>query len=249
MSKKHSVAPGKYLNPPFDPRILKIGAPGLGSNKLQRGRIVEATADDMTGTKHGVHFLYNPVAITATHNVSNQIVNGANLGQTGTATGQMGTLVNIGGTSVDLLYDRTYELWDSSKRHTLAGRFGVYADVLAYYYLLGITGSGETTNENATVANMQQALGLTDTSTHVWQSLYPQRPISGKRLMYLYIGDKMRFYGIVTGFSVTYSHWNYAMIPSRCQVSLSLQFQEDPKTASKKINRHNLKVKSIPGSN
>jgi hypothetical protein len=250
MSKKHHSSAGKYLNPPFDPRILQVGPPNerMGSKKLVRGRLVSATAD-VSGAKHGVHFLYNPVAVNVSHNISDQIVNGANFGQTGGETGQMGTTVNIGGTSIDLLYDRTYELWDHSKRNTLAGRFGVYADVLAFYFLLGITASGETGGAgNSAIADMLQQNGLQSGNTTVWQSLYPQNPISANTLLYLYIGDKMRFYGILTSFAITYSHWSREMIPMRCQVSLSLQFQVDPKTATKKINRKHLHPTSIPGS-
>lgn len=211
----------KYLNPPFDPRILRIGAPGLGSKKLKRGRLVNATKDANTGRKHGVNFLYNPVAVSASHNLSMDVVTTPGMQQSTSASTQMGQLPNIGSVSVDLLYDRTYELWDKSKRKTLAGRFGMYADVLAFYYLLGITEKGSVFSGNAATADAGMG------SSVAWQSLYPTSYIDPTNRMYLYIGDKMRFYGTVTDMSITYSHWNEEMIPMRGQISIAMSFQTD----------------------
>jgi hypothetical protein len=209
---KHSTT-AKYLNPPFDPRILRIGAPGLGSKKLKRGRLVNAVKDKSSGRKHGVNFLYNPVAVSASHNMSMDVVNSPGLQQSTSADTQMGQLPNIGSVSVDLLYDRTYELWDRSKRKTLAGRFGMYADVLAFYFLLGITEKGTSFSGNATTADAGLGSGGLE-----WQSLYPTSFIDPTNRMYLYIGDKMRFYGTITDLSITYSHWK---TPSTCWPSSS----------------------------
>ena len=237
MTMKKNSGVGKYLNPPFDPRILTIGPPTLGSKKLRRGRIVSADTNSTTGQKHGVHFLYNPVAVSASHVVSSDVINDPTYAAPTTTPQQSGQYVNIGSTSVDLLYDRTYELWDHSLRGGLAGRFGVYADVLAFYALLGITDEGAVATGGGRPGAHQ--MGITDTGPTVtsWQSLYPVNPISATNRVFLYIGDKMRFYGTIDSFSVTYSHWNHEMIPTRCQVSVSLQFQTDPANSGHKINR------------
>lgn len=222
----HAGATEKYLNPPFDPRILRIGAPGRGAKKLKRGRLVNAIKDANTGRKHGVNFLYNPVAVSASHNLSMDVVTTPGMQQSTSASTQMGQLPNIGSVSVDLLYDRTYELWDRSKQHTLAGRFGMYADVLAFYYLLGITDKGASYGGNAATADAGMgSVGV------AWQSLYPTSYIDPTNRMYLYIGDKMRFYGTVTDLSITYSHWNEKMIPMRGQISIAMSFQTDAASA------------------
>jgi hypothetical protein len=242
MGKKHAHD-GKYLNPPFDPRILKIGAPSLGSHKLKRGRLVSAQKNATTGRMHGVHFLYNPVAVTATHSISPYAAANGAYAQSSTADPTVGQLADIGGVSVDLLYDRTYELWDKSKQGTKAGRFGVYSDVLAFYFLLGITASGATYADPIHASNPGDGAGV------AWQALYPTSAIADSNRVWLYIGDKMRFYGTITSFSITYSHWNHKMIPSRCQVSIGLNFQTDPKATSKTI-KHKYTgsiTQSIPG--
>lgn len=235
----------KYLNPPFDPRMLTIGPPSLGSKNLVRGRMVSADKNAATGMKHGVHFLYNPVAITASHNTDISAVGNGHSAQysSGSVQTQTGQVANIGSVGVDLLYDRTYELWDASQAGSMAGKFGVYADVLAFYMLLGITKTGAQTDSGlaAMLDLFQTSAGKITSST--WQSLYPTNGISPDNRMYLYMGgdavegDKMRFYGLVSDFSVTYSHWTQKMVPVRATVSIGLQFQSDPAAVDMTVNR------------
>ena len=212
---------GRYLNPPFDPRILRIGPPSLGSHKLKRGKLVRS--DNVNGKKgpmegKAVAFLYNPVAVTASHYSDPAGVMQQGGGQVST---QMGQIANLGGVSVSLLYDRTFEVWDSSKQHTLAGRYGVYSDILAFYELTGITVSTTTKKVQAGVSNTV----VTETITNFNQ--YPVNFMDPSARYYLYMGDKLRWYGVITDLEIEYSHFTQNMVPSRAAVSISMQFQKD----------------------
>jgi hypothetical protein len=216
------------LNPPFDPRILNIGNPAQ-SGRLKRGWITHAPLDGQ-GSKRGfigrVNFLYNPSAVNVSHPVSVDFAAGAGTKDPNDVS-QVGNVVGIGSLSVQLLYDRTYELWDGSKRNTPAGKFGMYADVLAFYHFLGMT---SVTEADPPVPWTRE--GYFGTESAFWATQYPITPAT-LTLAYLYIGDKLKYYGAVNGLEVTYTHWSKDMIPMRGAVTISMQLQADPNKSPK----------------
>lgn len=231
----------RYLNPPFDKRILNIGGSNtnIGAAKLKRGKLVcdQTNVKSMKGK--AIRFLYNPVSVAVSHTIGDpsgiQNMEGGAQAKT-----QNGTFTNLGGVSVSLLYDRTYEVWDRSKKGTYAGEYGVYADVLAYYQLLGLVRTTDTTQytkgpgpQNGTIVSVEKMS---------WDSV-PSHPIDPSQRYYLYVGDKLRWYGILTDFEVTYTHFTQKMVPSRAEVSMSLQFQTEPHAS--KI--HKSTVKKVRG--
>lgn len=225
MAKKKAQG-ATYLNPPFDSRLLGVGYWGYrGKGKFKRGRIVQALAP-----RQGVRFLYNPLEITANHSLSIDLMSsqGTSLDALKGLDGlQTGFLMNLGDVSVSLLYDRTYEMWDRSKAHTAAGKYGVYADVLAFYQMLNITKAH---------SSVKQTLHDLETgnfgTTEVWNSFYPKNQLT-PTLVNLFIGDTLRYYGMVQGLSITYSHFTHRMVPTRCAVDLSIQFMPDPNDSGK----------------
>ena len=210
----------RILNPPFDPRTRTIGPPGHHKG-MKRGHITLARPHPATGVKHAIRFMYNPISVQVDHGVSTPIINDPNMQQKRNM-GQMGNLVGIGRTNVQLYFDRTYETWDRSKRGTRAGRFGVYADVLAFYQMLNIAPIERDTDIERT------SWGLKITET-MWHNLYPVSPPT-YTLAYLYIGDKLKFYGQIESLNVTYSHFTQKMVPNRGVVSLSLALLSDSST-------------------
>jgi hypothetical protein len=105
-------------------------------------------------------------------------------------------------TGVKLLYDRTYELFSPPKtgRLDFANKYGVWADVAAWYVYLGLLPEMPDSWEN---------------------SLITDPPVL--KNSYLFVGPKLVYYGWVTGINVTYSHWSMQMVPSRCAVDVSFQ--------------------------
>lgn len=223
MAKKNKSGVPRVLNPKFDPRTRTIGPPGHHKD-MKRGHITMAEPHPVTGLKHTIRFMYNPISLQLDHAASQALISDPNLQQKD--QGQMGNLVGIGRTTVNLYFDRTYETWDKSLRNTRPGRFGVYADVLAFYQMLNLAPIEKETD-------IQRTMWNTTVTETVWENLYPIRPPE-YTLAYLYIGDKLKYYGQIASLSVTYSHFTQKMIPNRGVVGLSMMLLSDGSHAANK---------------
>lgn len=198
--KKKRKGSGAYraniepLNPPFDPRMRRIGNPDHAAGGIKRGWI-QTEEDNLR-----VNFLFNPSEISIAHTPIEDFrtpeqqpesdVKGISYASMGSSTG------------IKLLYDRSYELFGPGVHggKGFANRFGVYADVAAWYVLLGMLEEMPTNWESSIV-------------TH------PPQP----KMAYLFVGPKMVYYGRLAGANVTYSHWTTNMIPARCAIDISFE--------------------------
>jgi hypothetical protein len=178
------------LNPPFDPRMLSTGGanPALKDRPIKRGRIVAVTG----GLQ--VNFMFNPTTldVALTYDGSQADPEGTDKSVTAATFGE-------GQLSLNLLFDRTYEVWDRS--FEVASVFGVHADVLAFYAYLGLIDASYTASSS-------------------WEQLYPRSQIQ-QVYSYLYVGDRLKYFGYISAFSVSYTHWSYDMIPTRAAVGIS----------------------------
>jgi hypothetical protein len=180
------------LNPPFDPRMRQIGNPLHNSKGMKRGW-VQTTEDNLR-----VNFLFNPSQLDLSHGVNTDLAR--NPDYTPTDDVMSIDYASTGSSlSVKLLYDRTYELVGNASTN-FATRYGVWADVAAWYVLLGM---------------------LPEMPAD-WKDSMIVAPATIKQV-YLFLGLRMVFYGWLTGASVTYTHWNQQMIPVRCSVDLQME--------------------------
>lgn len=183
------------LNPPFDPRMRGIGSPLNQGRGMRRGWV--QTEDDNLR----VNFLFNPSELSLGHTVSDTAQTTKNRAKNDVTDGAF--YASIGSTaSFKLLYDRTYELYDNPKPNSLVGRFGVLADVAAWYTMLGMLPEMPTNWESAIITD-------------------PPQP----KMAYLFMGPKMVYYGWLNGISVTYSHWTQRMVPVRCAIDVQMDLQ------------------------
>lgn len=202
---KHAAS-GGVLNPPFDHRMTNIGTPSMQASKLTRGWVVNAD----TGAR--VNFLFNPQAIQVTHPIQvDRLPLGGKYNNpdfVGSPEGQF-----IGDVEFSLLFDRTYEMWDNSNS-SMAHEWGIYADILAFYQLLGINTFSKTSSHQASLISIP---------VKKQQSMAALYPVSFATVQnaWVYFGNKMRYYGWITNFSITYSHWSRTMIPLRGGVDIS----------------------------
>jgi len=233
------------LNPKFDARMLTIGSPSANTKKLHRGYFIHsATNGDGSpfgGTVRGrINFLYNPSSISVSHSVDATLAytNETSADFSKSIGEHLGSVVGIGNVAIPLLFDRTYELWDSSQKQTLAGQLGVYADVLAFYHFLGLT--GVRVNAASGVDQWLDILvGGDGTTTQIWANMYPSNPMF-PTFCYAYIGNRLKYYGQITGLDVTYTHWNHQMVPMRCAVNVSMDLLVDDAAQSAIIgSQHN----------
>ena len=180
----------KELNPKFDPRMTSTGGanPAMRNRPLKRGRVIRAS-----GIGYQVNFMFNPSVLGVTFTYDQSVAD-----QTKTDPSITASYVGEGQISVDLLFDRTYELWE--RPNNIAARFGVHADVLAFYAFLDMIPPDFNTASS-------------------WEALYPSSQIV-RQDAYLYIGDRLKYFGYITSLTVQYTHWTYDMIPSRAAINL-----------------------------
>ena len=234
MAKKKTAT---ALNPAFDPRMLTIGAPNLYDptsgkqikNTIRRGWLVnDETALPASGLKGRVNFLYNPSEVNVSHGAntdsatSDQVAQAQSMGLD--ANEGVYALAPLGTLSLALLFDRTYELWDSSKKSTLAGQYGVYADVLAFYKMFGMV-------DGKTAPFIGPVLG--DRPNHTNFNLFPSQYLAYP-IIYVYLGpSSLKFHGAVVGFNINYTHWTRGMIPTRAGIDLTINLTPDPASIGK----------------
>jgi hypothetical protein len=193
----YNIAP---LNPPFDPRMRQIGNPLHNSKAMKRGW-VQTTEDNLR-----VNFLFNPSQLDLNHGVNTDLAR--NPDYTPNDDVMDITYASMGSTlGVKLLYDRTYELVGNSSAN-FATRYGVFADVAAWYVLLGM---------------LPEMPGD-------WKDSMIVAPATIKQA-YLFLGLRMVFYGWLTSIAVTYTHWNQQMVPVRCSVDLQMELLPHTRTS------------------
>lgn len=233
MARKTAVP----LNPNFDSRMLSIGAPNLYDpatgkqikNTIRRGWLVNYASKESPapgGVIGRVNFMYNPSEVNVSHTANpdmattDQVTAAQNKGLQ--ATEGTFALSPLGTLSISLLFDRTYELWDSSYKGTVAGTYGVYADILALYKMFGmVSHTIDARNSNKFDSDMHP--------TNVINfNLFPTLPLMYP-IIYTYLGpSSLKFFGAVVGYNVNYTHWSRGMIPMRAGVDLTVNLMPDP---------------------
>lgn len=189
-------------NPNFDRRISTLPGPA-GAPALQRGLV--ANRGTLNGLKYGLKFLYNPSVLNVSHTLD---MNATPLPPGYKSPNDSSTYIGPVNSSMsfDLLFDRTYELWDSSYAGSEAAANGVYSDVAAVYRMLGLIDY-----ENQGGLLQSQMLPIQQIFQFGNFSANPKYPGS------------LKFLGYVTELDISYTHWTMYMIPARCTMSFSVQ--------------------------
>lgn len=198
-------------NPKFDPRILAIpfkqvsqGFGGTKDSTLYRGAIV--SKDNLDGVQYKVNFLYNPSTISESRSLDleNQILPPHQRvpGDTGNYVTGLSTTIGF-----SLLFDRTYELWDSKYQGTDVGTWGVQVDTNAFYNLTGI-------NRQEVVPGVRGGRS---------QNMIVQGPMAATPVT-LYFGygspGSLQYFGYINSLAVTYTHFSQQMVPTRCAIGV-----------------------------
>lgn len=222
----------KYSNPAFDNRIytlsgLKATSTGTGvsTGDLQRGYMVR-DSDYLTGNvQYSLRFLYNPSEVEVSHN-TDVTSNAAILPQayrntldTAKPNVPLNATVNF-----NLLFDRTYELWDSASRsHSLYDRddepslSGVKVDVAAAYRVVGILQP-----RTQAVANPHTSGADPGASRVVIRNGAPG-PMPMTPVQVFFGGaNSLTYRGYVSALSITYTHWSQLMVPMRCTIGVTM---------------------------
>lgn len=227
-----SGSPGYHLieNPPFHPNILNIPMRQLSATNLTpdyslyRGMMQTRVSQNVSAqgtTQYRVNFLYNPSTISESRSLDLNSEVLPTYARNPDDPGQYATGLNAT-VGFSLLFDRTYELWDASYGGTDAGKYGVLVDVNAFYNMLNI-------NQLNTSSPVQQGgngpFGSTQKFALVVQGTMSAIPVD------LYFGYKsagaLKYFGYVTQFDVTYTHFSQKMVPMRCAVNVGMVLMSD----------------------
>jgi len=235
------IAPGQtniVQNPEFDRRIMPSGAVDKNGHfitpsktSLYRGRI--ETAGQFNGRTYRLQFLFNPTSyqhtgsVDATSNLQAALQNPDFVGQ---SAGFMQVQQNV---NFSLLFDRTYETWDHDPNSDLR-KWGVLSDIKAMYMLFGMYEDLQTDASSSTgfVVNS----GILDGADA--DQITPTGPMQ-YRPVWAVFGPRTKYYGVITSFDVTYTHFTQMMIPNRCAVNFSMQLipNTDPIIAQQKAKK------------
>lgn len=214
-----------FKQPKFDSRIATLKYPlgGTSSGYLKRGSMIWAGGDVMPPGYSEVatmHFLYNPSTVTATYSL---------LPDTSVAAGMLfptaanNTQLRVPlSQSVEwaLLFDRTYELWhqyDSSgtpiqplgPEKNNPSVIGVMADIMQMQQFTGMT-----------IGYWTDSTGNQGTQN---PGIYKQQGIMQPVYSYVFFGDNANlwYYGYVSEWDVTITHWTQFMVPMRCVINVT----------------------------
>jgi hypothetical protein len=223
-----------YSNPLFHPNMMTVGGSNAATNPslfdpniqspngafLRRGVLVSGAGvagNVSTNIQYRVNFLFNPQTVTETRGIDLNSEMLPSYARSPDAPGQYATALNAG-VAFSLLFDRTFELWDSQSVGTIAGTYGVRADVEAFYNLLGINAQQVVSTTTGDPANGGALTTFSKSSTIV-QGPMTLSPCN------LYFSDTgkgaLAYFGYITEMDITYTHFASNMVPTRCAIDLS----------------------------
>jgi hypothetical protein len=211
-----------FQQPKFDARIYGLRYPlqgKLGSQgTLKRGYMIWAQTISGVTSRASVHFLYNPSTVEADYPLSDATVGASllfpNPGDKADLRVPLQQTV-----SWSVLYDRTYELWESynpdgSPKFSPGPNgndprvVGVIADIMQFQQFTGMT-----VNYNSTGTPVPGFKNLFIGHQGILQ-LIPA---------YVYFGgaEALAYYGYVSEWDVQVTHWTQYMVPMRCVINVS----------------------------
>jgi hypothetical protein len=239
-----SVVPGSasgiYNQPAFDSRIRRLSQPfGTGTTPIQRGYMIWdpsvswiAPYDSSVGFAGApkVLFLYNPSTIEATYTISNNSLMSSLLYPTTTLDVTARVMLQQS-VEFTIMFDRTYEM-NSANQSANMKQFGVELDVLAMKQFTGMfaslsnDGKASSTDSNPTTG-IPSGVNSAD----------PAKSLNGimqgvMQVAYSYVefapGTGLQYYGYVSEWDVSYTHFNQQMIPMRCVIDVSFTLMPPP---------------------
>lgn len=219
--------------PAFDPRIKHIHIPG-GSSTLNRGYMVWENI--LPGYAHRCvfRFLYNPTTVEASYSLPDSGVQSALVFPNAHDIADLRIPINQY-VSFSLLFDRTFELWGSYKsdgspryKNYADGNspyvVGVWSDIIQLEEFTGMNvgySAGTSAASNISLGSGKSG-GATTLSGH--QGILQLVP------SWVYFGNQsnLHYYGYVSSWDVTYTHWTQYMVPMRAAVDITFNLLPPP---------------------
>ena len=216
----------RYSNPPFDDRIYSLSGlestakgTGVSTGDLQRGYMIQDKG--LGKIRYSTRFLYNPSVVVVSH--STDVANSSSLvPQNYRNPLDIGrpNLPLMATVTFNLLFDRTYELWNAGAENpnkldftTSPSKAGVRVDVDSLYRVVGIYQPVATPLPNTNPDNTPATLFSNGSPGPM-----PVTPLT------VYFGgeNSLSYHGFVTSLDVQWTHFSQLMVPMRCTVGVSM---------------------------
>lgn len=203
---------------------------------LGGGSDVPSAATNSTGF-FTLLFLYNPSEIDVSYSLD--VDNGVTPAYLRSSADGGTAIVAAGGTlNFALLFDRTYEV--NYGRSGYAHDLGVLVDTHVLSGLTGITmplslsqqtatgaavhGAGASASVSASaVVGVMQMLPIWAVFPTIFGGSYGQQGTTANPSTLLPDISLMRYFGYITNWSVSYTHFNQRMVPFRCGINITMQ--------------------------
>lgn len=233
MAVKQKVAP--LVQPKFDPRISSVHTPLAGGPvRLKRGYMYwDKPITGYNGIAF-VHYLFNPSEVSVDYSLADTSATASLIFANASDTADLRIPLDQTA-SWSILYDRTYELWGSYNDDgtpKFSGSvndprvFGVEADIMQWREFTGMNvgfNFDKKASANAGSANPNSGLskwGNLAGSTGVLQ-MVPSWAVFGYQ-------NYPRYYGYISDWNVTYTHWTQFMVPMRAVVNITFNLLPPP---------------------
>ena len=227
-------------NPPFDIRTRRYShaslvddfvgltsvfntldaANGIGGAALFHGRMWN-TDYTSAANQNVVYFLFNPSVIDVSHAIDTNIPDPTQMSadDLGKAMGPLQQTL-----SFTLIFDRTYETWDSSMVNDGGpGQYGCYIDIQALYNMVGVT---------SPLSAIQNSVGTTGIQTSLAYTFNPSGPMRMTPVRVLFSANVLSYFGYISELDIEYTHFTTNMVPSRVTVGVSMQLMIAPPSAA-----------------
>lgn len=232
----------------FDKRIRTLAMP-MQANKasIQRGFMVQAQA--MPGYaanasgRFRFNYLYNPSTVEAMYTIQSSSAGLSYLFPNAGDTGDLAVPINQS-VSWTVMFDRTYELNGgsySTEGVQITGStavpapgnvtcdptvYGVWADVLQMQYFTGMMLQG------GAAQNASGIIDVTPSTSGNYSATFKAN--QGFMMMipcWAFFGasnQSINYYGYISEWDVTYTHWTQWMVPMRCVMDISFNMLPPP---------------------
>lgn len=233
--------------PQFDSRITTLAFPVNGGKfgPIQRGFMVWEQPIGGYSDSAMVSFLYNPSTVSASYYMSNSSVSSSYLFPTGFNSSNLTVPLNQS-VEFSLLFDRTYELWQQYDSIGLPLQSGVNNPAVSGV-LVDIQAMEQFTGMNVAYSD-----GNTTTTSPTSGSLVGHQGIMQLIPSYVYFGGNsaalsLWYYGYISEWDVTVTHWTQYMVPMRCVINVTFTMLPPPTSASATSSTRQLPSGTGPG--
>lgn len=231
------------INQPKFAAQMQSQRPALGENiSLQRGYMIWAQpmksfyahGGPLNDGRDMIRFLFNPSTVSTDYNIGNTSLQAAMMYQVPGDQGNLLAPLYTQTVSWQLYFDRTYELnyGRNSSAINDPAVIGCQADVYQFMQFTGVLAAlNRQQAQSVFGATGGTVKGTGAVSTGGIMMMIPCYVFFGNALQqmnqnvnssnFTAVGAQLSFYGFISEWSVTYTHWTSNMVPIRCSVSVN----------------------------